>query len=105
MDVRLAAADALWRIEKKPAAVSALIEMLKDDKEKHRPKIAAALGKIGADSALPALAEALKDNDVEVRVGAAEALPWRIKKDPAAILALIEIIKTRSAVLALVHGP
>ncbi len=75
--VRVAAAQALWRIERRPAALHALEAMLNDP---NSPSIAfdaaTALGELAAEGApvAPALAPALGHADDDVRRAAAQAI-------------------------------
>jgi HEAT repeat protein len=85
--VRQAAARALGEIGD-PQALPALIQALKD--EYVREAVEEALGKIGVP-AVPALIEALKDDDEDVRRAAAGALGEI--GDPQAVPALIEALK------------
>jgi HEAT repeat protein len=67
-----------------PAAVPAvpdLIAALKDDNKMVRMGVAYALGEIGLSDAVPALEEATKDPENEVRVAAVTALQWIRQKD------------------------
>src|SRR5262249_12893030 len=84
--IRSTAAEALWRIDRHPAAIPALVAQLQDAQCTDRGSAAIALGKIGPDAraAVPALLAALKDRQNLMPAQAAEAL-WRIEKHPAAV--------------------
>src|SRR5262249_26986120 len=84
--IRSTAAESLWRIEKHPAAIPALLDQLRDPNSGDRGCAAYSLGRIGRDAkiAVPALVKALKDKQNLTPVQAAEAL-WRIEKHPSAI--------------------
>jgi HEAT repeat protein len=84
------AAEALWQIDRDPAAVAAMIADLKSPDWQVRRNAAEALGGFGvaAKAAVPALAEALKDASSFVRSSAALAL-WRIGEHPDAIATLV----------------
>jgi HEAT repeat protein len=71
---RLAAAEALWHINRHPRAIPVLIDLLKSDAD--AASAAEALGRIGpaAREAIPALEDALKDSSSYLRPSAAEAL-------------------------------
>jgi HEAT repeat protein len=103
--LRSAAALALWQIDKHPSALPALTENLKDSTSPGvRSRAAWALGSIGGDAkaAIPALAEALKDNpwtraeNSGFHTSVALAL-WQIDRHPTAIPALIECLKEPEA--------
>jgi HEAT repeat protein len=98
--VRIAAAEALWRINKHPAAVPALAEDLTYRTAPEGGYAAAVyvLGRIGAEAkaAVPALAEALKDKNVDRRVEVAVTL-WKINKDPAVMPVLVDALKDVTA--------
>jgi len=95
--VRLAAAEALWRIEKRPERVLPILIAAVQSRQKNAdPRWAVYLvGEIGpqARKAVPALAQALSDPDLELRCRAAEAL-WEIEARPErlipTLIALIE---------------
>lgn len=74
--VRLGAATALWQIDRKPTAVTALIDALRDESETIRLYAVHALARIGpaASDAVPALTDALKDKNNYVRNAARQAL-------------------------------
>jgi HEAT repeat protein len=93
--VRSQAALALWRIERHPAAIPALVTVVKED-DFGRLNAALALGQIGPEAklAIPALVAALDDEGRLTRVEVACAL-WRINKHPAAIPALLKVLKER----------
>lgn len=78
--VREAAARALAQL-KDPAAVHGLIEALRDHDERVRGTAGAALAAIGAP-AVPALTQALYDEDTEVRLAAAGALGVAARRTP-----------------------
>ena len=73
--LRVAAAEAIWRIDHADAAVPTLMEILRDD-EQHRLDALAALGGIGppARSSVPALLRIWKEDDESERWYAAQAL-------------------------------
>jgi WD40 repeat protein/HEAT repeat protein len=91
---RLYAAEALWKIDNDPAAVAAMVADLKDTNLQVRQGAASALGRfgVGAKAAVPALTEALQDENSFVRSRVALAL-WQIDKHPDAIPALVENLK------------
>jgi HEAT repeat protein len=70
---RMDAAEALWRIDKHPAAIPALAETLRNKRLSDRILAASALGRIGSP-AVPALIKAVEDTDAYVRRAAAAAL-------------------------------
>ncbi len=95
-EFRLAAAVALWRIEKNPAALKAVVRSLHSADPKMRAKAAADLGAdFGADAkpALPDLVKRLFDSRASVRSVSAEALgrvgPAALDAVPA-LLTLLE---------------
>ena len=109
VNVRLGAIDALSGI-KSPRSVDDLVRKLKDDHDDEvRWAAALALGQIGDPRAVPALEEALRDEDRYVRYGAVkslETLHW----DPAdgtghayALIALQEWPALRKLRSAAVH--
>jgi HEAT repeat protein len=76
--VRLASAEALWRIERSPDAVTALEALLRDSGDSSmRREACEALGRLGpaAAAALPSLKAALEDEEPVVRAAAGEAVP------------------------------
>ncbi len=75
-------------------AIQPLIAALDDDHEKVRWDAAIALEKFG-EQAIPALMEALADERLQVRVGAANALGWLM--DARAIRSLAAALKDESA--------
>ena len=94
VEVRVDAAEALGQIG--PAAIMALIQALKDKGDSSvRYWPAKALAQIGpkAKAAVPALAQALKDEDEWVRANAAEALGRIGPEAKAAVPALIQALK------------
>ena len=94
VEVRVDAAEALGQIG--PAAIMALIQALKDKGDSSvRYSSGKALGQIGpkAKAAVPALAQALKDEDEWVRANAAEALGRIGPEAKAAVPALIQALK------------
>jgi HEAT repeat protein len=70
------AAVALWKIERHPKAVPALVEILRRGKSPGPYQVAVALGRLGADpeSVAPALVEALHHPDADVRRAAARSI-------------------------------
>jgi HEAT repeat protein len=88
--IRATSAEALWRIDKHPTAIPALLEQLRDPQCTDRGEAAEALGRLGPDAAaaVPALLDALKDSQHLVGVRAAESL-WYIAKHEQAIPALV----------------
>jgi len=93
--MRVAAAEALWRINKHPAAVPALVEAFTDDADNYANWALCSIG-VEAKAAAPALAEALKDKNVDRRVEVAVTL-WKINQDPAVIPVLVEALKDMKA--------
>ena len=93
VDERLFAIKTLQKIG--PAAVPALVAVLKDDDAKVRRRATYALGRIGpaADAAIPDLVAAIKDATVEVRRVAVSAL-GRI--GPAADAAIPDLVAALS---------
>ena len=61
--MRVAAAEALWRASRDPAAVATLCDALKDKDEFVRAQAVKALGLLGADAAkaVPILKEVLRN--------------------------------------------
>src|SRR5262249_42957909 len=59
-------------------------------------RAARALGLIGpgAQAAVPALVEAMRDREARVRVRAAEAL-WQVARDPASVAVLAEVLRDK----------
>jgi HEAT repeat protein len=103
--VRIAAkmtgADAALKQQLRDHAVPHLKKLLAQDKsEPVRPTAAAALGSLGLDAqdAVPALLQALEDEDAELRVSAAEALG---KIGAAEIEAKVKPVTTRTAYASL----
>lgn len=96
--MRVAAAEALWRINKHPAAVPALVASVQDPTDYADYIANSALRRIGAEAkaAAPALAEALKEKNVDRRVEVAMTL-WRINKDPAVVPVLVDALKDMEA--------
>jgi HEAT repeat protein len=89
--VRVAAAAALWRIERHPRATAVLEAMLRAADVTGACQAAVALGELGSDArqAVPALVAALGRDDADTRRAAAAAL-GRI--GPGAIPALLEVL-------------
>ncbi len=87
------------------SAVPALVDALKDRDDDTRAAAISALQAIDpdAEAAIPAvLVEILKTEDeLYLRLPAAEAL-WRMKKHPAAIPALVDMLKDENQFVA--HG-
>jgi HEAT repeat protein len=73
---RLRGAEALWKIDQHPEAISALIALLEDADPNVRRAATAILGEVGppAKEALPAIQALLEDSDERVRESAASAL-------------------------------
>jgi HEAT repeat protein len=91
---RVSAAEALWTIDRNPAAAAALVEFLKERKKPGHDLIYAArsLWQINKNpAAVAALIEVLKGgaNRYGERAVAAEAL-WQSNRSPAAVPVLIE---------------
>ncbi len=76
-----------------PPRIQNLIDLLRSEDSRLRGVAAVELGKIGSEAkaALPALIEALKDEDQIVRRSATKALP---NIGPAAVMALIEALNS-----------
>lgn len=87
--LRDSAARALWRINRHEAAIPALIQRLREAQPIARSYAAKSLGAIGRDAkqAVPALTEALRDQDADVRHFARLALK---KIDPEAAAKALE---------------
>jgi HEAT repeat protein len=92
--IRATAAEALWRIDRHPAAIPELVKHLQDPQSTDRGEAAEALGRIGPDAkvAVPALLAALKDRQHLTPVRAAEAL-WFVAKHELAIPMLTGALK------------
>lgn len=79
--VRIQSAYTLWKIDQQAKAIPLLSKALKDTeiKPQDRAMAASSLGEIGppAKAALPALIEATKDQEAQIRVSAAWAL-WTV---------------------------
>jgi HEAT repeat protein len=106
--LRVAAALALWRIDRRPEVIPVLVEILNNLEDRslaeddprtsieverspgRRELAASALGEIGPDAAaaLPALKRAAQNGDVFVRVAAARAV-WRIERRAAPALSVL----------------
>jgi len=93
----IAAAKALWQIDRHPAAVPALVECLKEREGGRRMEAAEILRIIGvaAKAAVPALIEALNDEKQFVGRSAAEALGAIGAQAAAAVPALLEALKDK----------
>src|SRR5438105_528559 len=80
------------------ATIAALIEGLGDEEDLVSTSVARILGQLGphAKSAVPALEEGLKSENVERRATAAHAL-WRITRQHAALEVLAEIAKDKKS--------
>jgi HEAT repeat protein len=95
--VRVMAAETLLRTsESSDKAIPALMEALENSEVLARRWSARAMGETNAkttDRILPKLHECQQDNDVEVRVNAAESI-WLIeRKSDTAVPALVEVVK------------
>ena len=92
--IRATAAEALWRIDRHPDAIPALIRHLQDPKTTDPGEAAETLGRLGPDAkaAVPALVAALKDRQNLTAVQAAEAL-WYVAKHETAIPTLVATLK------------
>ena len=75
-DLRIPAAGALWKLGETNLALASLLETLKNDSAYNRWRAAKELGEFGlpAKLAIPALTDALCDDEMEVRDAAGEAL-------------------------------
>lgn len=95
--VRILAAEALVRIEKKPDAALALLgkELQKNKLANFRKESAEAIGRLGAlgKPFLETLRGALADKDTDVRIAAADALWLVTKQTDEALPVLCEAIK------------
>jgi HEAT repeat protein len=89
-DLGQTAADSLARIG--PAAVPALLEVLRSPDPKRRARAARVLARMGplAKEAAPSLVAALHDPDPQVRIAAARALGQIGPEAAAAVPALVE---------------
>ena len=93
--VRLAAAGALCSISRNEVAIPSLINALSDESKTNRRTASIYLGQYGpkAKQAAPILRLLLLDEEVFVRINAAEAL-WRVAADPAALVTLRQETET-----------
>jgi HEAT repeat protein len=93
--VRVLAAHALWKIQERPAAIHALVNVFETAAWPDRLDAARTLGKIGAGAkdAVPALIQGLQDKDEAVARCAAESLGEVGPAARAAIPALVRMLK------------
>jgi HEAT repeat protein len=92
--VRLNVAVALWKIQRHPKALPALLAMLRQGRDPLPYQTAVVLGSLGADAeeVTPALVEALANSDADVRRAAARSLG---QIGPAALPALKKVLAGR----------
>jgi HEAT repeat protein len=86
------AALALWRIEpKSPQIMALLVDMLKNSDNNERRISLSVLSELGPDAkaALPAIAEARKDADKDVRLHA-EMVQWIIERQADVVIPVLE---------------
>jgi HEAT repeat protein len=96
LPVRLSAAEAILNVEPaNPAPVAVLSAALKDPDREVRVKVLDLIGRMGpaATPAAGAVGEAIKDADAEVKAKAAELFLSLAGNSPAAVPALLEMMK------------
>ena len=92
--VQIAAHLALWRLKNDTSQIPPLVEHLKKADQFFRGQAVNALGKIGppAKSALPALREVAKGENISLRIASQLAI-WKIARDPDCVPALAKIVQ------------